>query len=272
MTFSTDAFLSTKFIYLFSYTLLLAEGAVFMGGFPTRIKTGVAGLDSILFGGVPDGSQTVIAGGPGAGKTMLSFEILYHSAQNGIPVAFITLDEPASRVLSNAKETFPEFKDIDSLISSRKFVLEGKEPTSEIFMQSDYENYSFGNIVTYIENVVKSNDAKVVAIDSLSIMKLMLSDNKLLYRKSMIALVANLRRIGVTAFLVANIPSTDRSKLKFSAEFFIFDGIIMLYQSGQEDKRVLGMEIVKMRGSNHSWALSPYDITPRGFKVFTIEQ
>lgn len=245
---------------------------MFMDEFPARIKTGVAGLDSILFGGVPVGSQTVIAGGPGAGKTMLSFEILYHSAKNGIPVAFITLDEPPTRVLDNVKETFPEFKDIDSLIDTRKFVLEGKEPTSEVFTQSDYGDYSFGNIVSYIEDVVKSNGAKVVAIDSLSIMKLMLSDNKLEYRKSMMALISNLRRIGVTSFLIANIPSTERSKLKFSQEFFIFDGIIMLYQSGQEDKRVLGMEIVKMRGSNHSWALSPYDITPRGFKVFTIEQ
>jgi circadian clock protein KaiC len=243
-----------------------------MDEIPSRIKTGVVGLDSILFGGVPAGSQTVIAGGPGAGKTMLSFEILYHIAKTGIPVAFITFDEPPTRVLNNVKETFPEFKDIDSLINNMKFVLVGKEPTSEVFMQADYEDYSFGNMVSYIEDAVKSNGAKVIAIDSLSIMKMMLSDNKLLYKKSMIALVSNLRRLGVTSFLIANISSTDRSKLKFSQEFFIFDGIIMLYQSGQEDKRVLGMEIVKMRGSNHSWALSPYDITPRGFKVFTIEQ
>jgi circadian clock protein KaiC len=238
----------------------------------TRVKTGVTGLDSILFGGVPAGSQIVIAGGPGAGKTMLSFEILYHIAKAGVPVAFITFDEPPTRVLNNAKETFSELKDIDSLISSKKLVLVGKEPELGGLVKSDYEDYSFGNMVTYIEEAAKSNGAKVIAIDSLSIMKLMLSDNKVAYKKSMIALVSNLRRLGVTSFLIANIASTERSKLKFSSEFFIFDGIIMLYQSGQADKRVLGMEIVKMRGSNHSWALSPYDITSRGFKVFTIDQ
>ena len=242
-----------------------------MEGIPERVKTGVVGLDSILFGGVPEGNQILIAGGPGAGKTMLSFEILYNNAKRGIPVAFVALEEQPDKVLANAKETFPEFKDMDSLIESKMFMLGGIEPVSKTFMHPELEGYSFGDTVSYIEDLVRSNNAKVLVIDSLSLIKLILSD-KLTYRRSILSLISNLRRLGVTTFVNAEIPSSERVGLKFSQEFFIFDGIIMLYQSGQEDKRVLTMEIVKMRGSNHSWALSPYDITPQGFKVFTIEQ
>ncbi|MCL5102466.1 MAG: hypothetical protein M1544_03875 [Candidatus Marsarchaeota archaeon] len=69
-----------------------------------RIKTGVSGLDSMLDGGVPEYNQTIIAGGPGAGKTLLSFEILYHNAKAGIPGAFIALEEKPEVLLNNVKQ------------------------------------------------------------------------------------------------------------------------------------------------------------------------
>ena len=71
--------------------------------------------------------------------------------------------------------------------------------------------------------------------------------------------------------MTAEMPSSERKDLKFSQEFFIFDGILAMYQMGEADKRTLGMEIVKMRGSNHSWSLVPYEITSGGFKVYSIQ-
>ena len=70
----------------------------------------------MLDGGVPEHNQTIIAGGPGAGKTLLSFEILYRNAKAGIPGAFIALEEKPEVLLSNVKQAFKEFKDIDDLI------------------------------------------------------------------------------------------------------------------------------------------------------------
>ena len=236
-----------------------------------KVKTGIVGLDSILFGGVPAGNQTIIAGGPGSGKTLLSFEILYRNAKKGIPVAFITFDEHPAKLLDNVKKTFVEFTDLDELIKKGLFIVDGKEPASDVFSQAYPDDYSFGNMVSYIEGVIRTNNAKVLAINSLSVIKLMMN-NKLSWRRSMVAMISNLRRLGVTAILTSDIMTSEREELRFSQEFFIFDGVIMMYQSGQEDKRVLTMEVVKMRGSNHSWALSPYEITSHGFKVFTIEQ
>ena len=48
------------------------------------IKTGIEGLDDLIGGGIPFANQVVLAGGPGAGKTLLSFEILYRNAKVGI--------------------------------------------------------------------------------------------------------------------------------------------------------------------------------------------
>jgi KaiC/GvpD/RAD55 family RecA-like ATPase len=236
-----------------------------------RVKTGIAGIDTMLYGGVPDQSQTLIAGGPGSGKTLLAFNILYNAAEAGTNAAFITFDEQPEAVIKNAKEAFPDLTDIDALIDSRKLIVDGTASALRITTETTDTMYSFGNIVSDLEGMIKSNDAKVVAIDSISLLKLMLG-NPFVYYKSMLALVSNLKRIGVTTFLTTELRSTDRKNLRFSPEYFIFDGILAMYQSGEEERRVLTMEIIKMRGSNHSLTLSPYEITSAGFRIFTIEQ
>ncbi len=236
-----------------------------------RVKTGIPGIDTMLCGGVPEQSQMLITGGPGAGKTLLTFNILYNVAKAGTNAAFITFDEQPAAVIRNAKQTFSALPDIDALIADKKIIVDGTASALRITTEATDTMYSFGNIVSDLEGIIKSNDAKVVVIDSISLLKLMLG-NPFMYYKSMLALVSNLKRIGVTSFLTTELQSTERKNLRFSPEYFIFDGILAMYQSEAEERRVLTMEIIKMRGSDHSLALAPYEITPQGFRIFTVEQ
>ena len=237
-----------------------------------RVKTGISGIDTMLYGGVPAQSQILIMGGPGSGKTLLTFNILYNIAKSGTNTAFITFDEQPETVIRNAKETFSELTDIDSLVETKKLIVDGTASAARMLTESTTDTmYSFGNIVSDLEGMIKSNDAKVVVIDSISLLKLML-DNEFTYYKSLLALVSNLKRIGVTTFLTTELRSLERKNLRFSPEFFIFDGIIAMYQGEEEARRVLTMEVLKMRGSNHSRMLTPYEIVTKGFRIFTIEQ
>ncbi len=236
-----------------------------------RFITGIDGLDTMLHGGVPENNQVIIAGGPGSGKTLMSFEICYKSAKAGMPAVFLALEENPDTVVANAKAAFPGFKDIDDMIANKMLYVDGEGSASKLQQESDSSKYIFGNMVADIEGIVSEYKAKCLVIDSISLIKLMLSD-ELLYRRSMISLVSNLRRLDVTSFLTVEMPSAERKDLRFTPEFFIFDGIITMYQAGQEDKRTLAIEVVKMRGTNHSWVLSPYEIEANGFKVFTIEE
>jgi KaiC/GvpD/RAD55 family RecA-like ATPase len=241
------------------------------GGSGERFKTGIAGLDTMLYGGVPINNQVILAGGPGSGKTLMSFEICYNSAKAGIPSVFLALEEEPDKVIKNAKSAFPEFKDIDDLIAKKLLYIDGEGSSNKLQQESDSSKYIFGNMVADIEGILSEYNAKCLVIDSISLIKLMLGD-ELSYRRSMISLVSNLRRLNVTSFLTVEMPSSERKDLKFTPEFYIFDGIITMYQTGQEDKRTLAIEVVKMRGTNHSWVLSPYEIESNGFKVFTIEE
>jgi circadian clock protein KaiC len=237
------------------------------------VKTGIEGLDSMRFGGIPEGNQVIVAGGPGAGKTLLSFEFLYKGAKEGTTSLFLALEESPSRVLQNAKSCFKDFTDIDDLIANKKLIIDGEDPTT-ILRSSDPASgsqYEFGKMVSDIESIITSTGAKRLVIDSLSVMDLLVNSENT-YRRSMLALVGNLRRLGVTTLLTAEMPTPERSKLEFKTEFFVFDGIVIMYAKGEEEKRMLGMEVIKMRGAKHSYVTTPYEITSSGINVVSAEE
>ena len=104
---------------------------------PGRVLTGIEGLDKMLYGGVPATNQVVVSGGPGAGKTLLSFNIVYNNAKQGIPSVFITLDETPQNLVRNVKKSFKEIaNEIDSLIEKRLIVVEGENPSTRLQSKS----------------------------------------------------------------------------------------------------------------------------------------
>lgn len=240
-----------------------------------KLPTGIPGLDNMLFGGVPEKNQVLVAGGPGAGKTLMCFQILYTSAKAGKQTLFITLEEKVADVIRNAKNAFSDFKDIDELVSKQKLNVIGDElPVPVIGTQEKEELFSsFAKIVNDIENAIKESKATVVVIDSLSLLKLASGeDDVLTYRRALLGLMSILRRLGVTAFLTMELQTPERSNMKFSQEFFVFDGIFVMYQSENQERRTLNIEVVKMRRSNHSLSFAPYEVTEKGFRVFMVDQ
>ena len=59
---------------------------------PIRTKTGVPGMDEILYGGIPQNNLVVISGDPGSGKTCLCLEYLYNGVvEYNEPGVYISL-------------------------------------------------------------------------------------------------------------------------------------------------------------------------------------
>ncbi|MCL5441012.1 MAG: hypothetical protein M1448_04005 [Candidatus Marsarchaeota archaeon] len=232
-----------------------------------KIKTGVEGLDDMLNGGIPVNNQVLIAGAPGVGKTLLTMEILLNNVMAGNNSAFIALEERPATIVTNFKETFPDrAADMDKVLNDKSLIIDGEYAAERLTMSTDSSSYSFGNTVSDIEEVIRQNDAKCLALDSISLMKIMFNDPGI-YRKSLLAQINNFKRLNVNSFVTVELPSLERTNMKYSSEFFIFDGIIALYQISHENERVPVAEVVKMRGTKHSMALAPYEITPAGFSI-----
>lgn len=67
-----------------------------------KSATGIRGLDDITGGGLPQGRATLLAGGPGCGKTVLALQTLVNGANCGEPGIFVAFEEDSARIVANA--------------------------------------------------------------------------------------------------------------------------------------------------------------------------
>ncbi len=236
-----------------------------------RIRTGITGMDNMLEGGIPEGNQIILAGGPGSGKTLMSFEFLYKGAREGQVGVLFSFEEEAVRIIQNAKDAFSEFTDIDDLIKEKKLVVFGSEETKP-FIQTGNEQvaYTFSRMISELQNRIEAAGAKRVVIDSISFVKLFISD-LFEYRALSLSLLTVLNRQGVTTIITMEVQSQEKNNVNFEQEFFIYDGLVMLYFSGSDmQNRMPTMEIMKMRGTHHSYNGIPYEITSRGINILSM--
>ena len=85
------------------------------------LSTGSAALDRILGGGLPARSVNVIAGEPGAGKTIFALQMLFHQARQGKKCLYLTtLSEPSLKLITYMQQ-FSFFD--ESLIAKNRVVV-----------------------------------------------------------------------------------------------------------------------------------------------------
>ncbi|MGC8538428.1 MAG: ATPase domain-containing protein [Candidatus Micrarchaeia archaeon] len=236
----------------------------------SRVKLGIKNLDKMIDGGIPEGNQVAIAGGPGTGKTLLGFEYLYHNAKEGNNGILFSLEETSNMVIENAKAAFTDFTDIDDLIASKKLVVYGSEEgTAYVTRDPDKGTYSFGEWISNLESVASQYHATRIVIDSISVVRLLIRD-QFEYRDTTMNLVRVLKRLNATTLITVELETAEKEKLTFQPEFFMYDGIIALYLSGEGSNRIQTLEIIKMRGTAHSFSTIPYEITSSGISVLEL--
>jgi len=224
-----------------------------------RVKTGIAGLDEMLNGGIPTGRHVAVYGGPGSGKSSFSFEFLYQGAEMGEPGLYITLEETPEDILDNMKNTFPLLKDAKKLIEEKS--LEIVKP----------EKLELEEVANLLEDRITSTGIKRAVIDSATMIRLSFK-NDIEYRQTLFEFLSLLRNLDVTTITTVEATSARREEMKFDIEHFVMDGIINLYNLDKEDRRVRALEIFKMRGTDHSRDLVPFKVTPSGIKVYVGEK
>src|SRR4030067_2359273 len=66
-----------------------------------RCATGIDGLDTILYGGIPKANTVLLTGSCGTGKTSLALEFLIHGALKGENSLFVSVTENSEKLLAN---------------------------------------------------------------------------------------------------------------------------------------------------------------------------
>jgi circadian clock protein KaiC len=224
-----------------------------------RVKTGIAGMDEVLNGGIPIHRHIALNGGPGACKTSFSFEYIYRGAQMGENGIYVTLEETPEDIIENMSATFTGFTDMAELISSKK--MEIVKP----------DKFKLEDIAEALEERIAENDIRRAVIDSATMVRLAFKEESE-YRQTMFEFFSLLRNLDITAIMTVEAPNQDLATLNFDIEHFVMDGIINLYNLGKADQRIKAVEVYKMRGTDHRKEKIPFKITPDGIKVFVGEK
>lgn len=223
---------------------------------PPRTKTGVPGLDEILFGGIPQSNLVVVSGDPGSGKTCLCLEYLYNGAvRYNEPGVYISLEESAEEIISFA-ELFDW--DVKALIEKKTLAI------------ITVELYDFDKLKTTIEDEVSRIGAKRLVIDPGVVFRLYF-ERELDARKRILSLGRMLKRIDCTA-IITNEISLDKATSLFGLEEYVADGVLLLYHTKLEDRFIRSVGILKMRGTKISEKLHPLRITNSGVKILAKQE
>lgn len=224
-----------------------------------RVKTGISGLDEMLNGGIPARKHVAVNGGPGTGKTSLCFEFLYRGAKNGENGIYVSFEESPEDIIANMSGTFPGLDDVEALI---------KEGKLEIIKP---EKLELEDVTEMLQKKVSSHGVRRIAIDSATMIKMSFKSD-IEYRRALFDFVMFLKKLNLTSMMVVECNTAKKERMKYSLEHFILDGIINLYTLSMEEKNVRSLEILKMRGTDHSRDLVPFKVEEDGTKIYVGEK
>ncbi|MFE8070611.1 gas vesicle protein GvpD [Marinobacteraceae bacterium S3BR75-40.1] len=220
-----------------------------------RLSTGVAGLDSILSGGIFPECAYLVSGGPGTGKTTLCLQFLTADPQE--KSLFITLDKNLRKIRWIA-ETLG--------LSSHNLALEDLSPadveeeTRRSFDVVPSSDLGLAPVVEQIIDAVRFYRPARVVIEPLSTLYALAPDSYQ-FRRQCVALFNYLSEQGITVLCSGETVNNNRSQDDLE---FIADGVFKLTSMNQGRS----IAVAKMRGSGFADGNHFMRLTPAGMRVY----
>src|SRR5437899_494222 len=252
-----------------------------------RVKTGVAGLDTMLNGGLLPARPYVISGPTGSGKTILSAHFLLEGLGQHEACLLVTLDEPPIEVESNMA-TFGWNLDRLKILDATPDVRAHKRQRSVIDVGTALDVRDMEDVT----EIRQSSQIRALEVNVHSVQKMIkqefahhLERTKERYKRIVIDSMTALKmfsmqgqdhRVLTQSFLrfLAELESTtlivserlDRKILE--TEFFLSRGEIRLHKwvDGSVVRRAISIE--KFRGSAFDDKMRPVSITDKGIVVY----
>ena len=261
-------------------------GRVFGRPSMDRVKTGVAGLDTMLNGGLLPSRPYVVSGPTGAGKTILGAQFLLEGLRGQEPCLLVTLDEPPIEVKSNMA-TFGWTLDRLKILDATPDVRAHKRQRSVIDVGTSLDVRDMEQVT----DIRQSSQVRALEVTVHSVQKMIrqefslhLDRTKQRYKRIVIDSMTALKmfsmqgqdsRILIQSFMrfLAELEATtlivseriDRKTLE--TEFFLARGEIRLHRWLDASMIRRAVTIEKFRGSAFDDKMRPISITNKGIIV-----
>ncbi|WGI16659.1 ATPase domain-containing protein [Methanonatronarchaeum sp. AMET-Sl] len=237
-----------------------------------RVPTGIKGFDELCGGGLLKERSYLVAGNAGSGKSTFAIQYLY----NGVtkydePGILVVTEEDPKNIRKNMKSFNMDLKELED--QNKLAILDSQStkiglPTDEEYVEVN--PFDMDSTLKKIVEIKEKIGAKRCVFDSTTSLGFISESQKQL-RINFLKLSGTLSAIGLTSMLTAEV--TDKEKMsRFDMEEFVTEGTIRLYYERKEGIRTRSIEIYKMRGSDHSKKLNPFEISSSGIEVHPKEE
>jgi circadian clock protein KaiC len=218
-----------------------------------KVATGCAGLDEVLFGGIPANTITVLMGAPGTGKTILAEQLAFANATPEAPALYLTtLSEPLEKFIAHGqKYNFFDQAKIGSSVFYEDLGLVLREK-------------GITKLAEVVTEQITSRTPKFIFIDSFKALNELLS-GPIEQRTVVYDLASVLSAYDCTSFFVGEYSHEMMTALP---EFAIADVVLHMikYSTNVREQRFLRVE--KLRGSDSIPGMHAFSITEKGIDVY----
>lgn len=221
-----------------------------------KLPTGIAGLDDILGGGVPEFSFNIIAGSPGCGKTTIAHQFLFANATVERPALYFTiLGEPAIKMLRYQQQY--DFFDPALIGTAIRFINLG-----DILLEKGLE----GVLATIVQEVEQAQPGFVVVDSFRTVRRDTESSGTYELQAFVQHLALHLTSWQTTSFLVGEYTELE---LRDNPVFTVADGLIWLSQVVERSSITRKLQVIKLRGQESVPGLHTFRITGAGIQAFS---
>lgn len=218
-----------------------------------RLKTGIALLDVILAGGLLRGGSYIIAGAPGAGKTILGNQISFNHVAGGERAVYMTLlAESHGRMVAHLSPM--SFFD-PAAVGTKLHYVSGYN-----VLRSGKENLK--SLLTVIRKLIKRHEASLLVIDGI-VRVGSFASSPVDFKEFIHELNVLLSFTGSTGLLLTD---TSAEEVEHPARTMV-DGLIELREVSDGVRAVRELIVVKFRGSSSLRGAHFFEIDEHGLRV-----
>jgi circadian clock protein KaiC len=219
-----------------------------------RVSSGVAGLDTMLGGGVPRASATVVQGATGTGKTLLAMHFLLDGARRGEAGIHFTMEETPDQLRGIAQGFGWDLPALEE----RKLVTLAYVSPVEL---------STDAFLNRARQQVKQLGARRAVLDSLTSMALGVASERR-FKELVYAMTKHFRALGVTLQMNMEIAELlGSAQISGYGISFAADNVIQLKYIEANGELDRGIFVLKARGVRHATQVRAMTFGADGIKV-----
>jgi circadian clock protein KaiC len=217
------------------------------------LRSGIPALDTLIGGGLPEGSSTLLMGPSGTGKTLLALRFLASTIEAGKRAALFMFDEERSLLFLRAKSLG---LDLTTLQKSGNLIVD----------QLDAAELAPGEFSHRVRSLVDRESIRTVVIDSLNGYQAAMPEEQFL-TLHLHELLQYLNRQGATTlFTLAQHGMIGEMKQPVDVTY-LADAVIMLRYFEALGRVRRAISVMKKRGGGHEDTIREFTISSKGLTI-----